>query len=159
MSSETMPSETASSAIAPAAHADVTSDAALIIAALGRMEAVVRDERAAISRLCNSLDDMAQAIARAKGVADSEIAAAMLDEFEHRIDAMIEIARGTHTAPAVEQAAAPAAELAARQPAESDQVPTVSGVVLALGPNDEGPPRMPRRRSKPRLKALRPSRC
>ena len=39
------------------------------------------------------LGDMAQAIARAKAVADSETAATLLDELEHRVDAMIEIAR------------------------------------------------------------------
>ena len=84
----------------------------------------VRDERAALASLRTSLGEMAQAIARAKAVADSENAAAMLDEFEHRVDAMIEIAGG---APAAEQAAEP------------DQVPTVSDVVLRLGPADTAP--------------------
>ena len=70
---------------------------------------------------------MAQAIARAKAVADSETAAAMLDEFEHRVDAMIEIAGGA------------AASQAAEQAAESEQVPTVSDVVLRLGPGDAAP--------------------
>ena len=69
-----------------------SADAALILAALGRMEAVVRDERAAFDRLRVMLGEMAQAIAKAKAVADSETAANLLDELEHRIDAMIEIA-------------------------------------------------------------------
>ena len=79
----------------------------------------------------------ARAIARAKAVADSENAAAMLDEFEHRIDAMIEIAGG---APAEATAAKPApiVEPAAQAP-ESSEVPTVSGVVLRLGPGDAAP--------------------
>jgi hypothetical protein len=66
---------------------DVSDDAALILAALGRMDEKVRGERAALDRLRLSLRDMAQTIARAKAVADSETAATLLDEFEHRIDA------------------------------------------------------------------------
>jgi hypothetical protein len=104
--------------------ADVGANAALILAALSRIEAVVGDERAAMASLRTSLGEMMQAIARAKTVADSENTAAMLDEFEHRVDAMIEIACG---APASEQAAEP------------DQVPTVSDVVLRLGPADTAP--------------------
>ena len=111
------------------AQTDVSADAALILAALGRMEAVVRDERAAFDRLRVMLGDMAQAIARAKAVADSETAAAMLDELEHRVDAMIEIAGG-----------APATAPTAKPAARSDQVPTVSGVVFAAGPGDERAP-------------------
>lgn len=142
-----MSGEPSSSAPAPDApeHGDSSSDGALIIAAVGRMEAVIRDERAMLSRLRTSLVEMAQAITRAKAVADSENAAAMLDEFEHRVDAMIEIARGS---PAVAQAArmpstepAPAAdgdiaEQAKAPAAESDEVPTVSAVVQRLGPGD-----------------------
>src|SRR5215207_6393640 len=121
MATESQHSETMSGAPASSEPADVGANAALILAALGRIEAVVRDERAALASLRTSLGEMAQAIARAKAGADSENAAAMLDEFEHRVDAMIEIAGG---APAAEQAAEP------------DQVPTVSDVVLRLGPAD-----------------------
>jgi hypothetical protein len=131
----------------PAAHppaaTDVSTDAALIVAALGRMEAAVRDERATLGRLRASLGEMAEVIARAKAVADSETAATLLDEFEHRVDAMIEMAGGEAShiddAPAPQsEPAEPAAEQATEQgavpAAESDQVPTVSGVVLLLGP-------------------------
>ena len=121
MATESQHSETMSGAPASSEPADVGANAALILAALGRIEAVVRDERAAMASLRTSLGEMAQAIARAKAVADSENAAAMLDEFEHRVDAMIELAGGV---PAAEQAA------------ESDHVPTVSDVVLRLGPAD-----------------------
>ena len=121
MATESPYSETMSDAPASSEPADVGANAALILAALGRIEALVRDERAAMASLRSSLREMAQAIARAKAVADSENAAAMLDEFEHRVDAMIEIAGG---APAAEQAAEP------------DHVPTVSDVVLRLGPGD-----------------------
>jgi len=78
----------------PPEQRDIGGDAAVILAALGRMEAAVREDRAALRQLRTSLLDMAQAIAGAKHVADSEAATAMLDEFEHRVDAMIEIAGG-----------------------------------------------------------------
>jgi hypothetical protein len=124
MATESQHSETMSGAPTSSEPADVGANAALILAALSRIEAVVRDERAAMASLRASLGEMTQAIARAKTVADSESAVAMLDEFEHRVDAMIEIAGG---APASEQAAEP------------DQVPTVSDVVLRLGPTDTAP--------------------
>ena len=98
MATEPQHSETMSGAPTSSEPADVSANAALILAALSRIEAVVRDERAAMASLRTSLGEMTQAIARAKTVADSENAAAMLDEFEHRVDAMIEIAGG---APAV----------------------------------------------------------
>ena len=147
------------------AQADVSADAALILAALGRMEAVVRDERAAFARLRVMLGDMAQAIARGKTVANSETAATLLDELEHRVDAMIEIAG---PGPVAEAAAMPdpqppssaapvarddaplapsgtapdagAAAQAIQHPAEHDQVPTVSDVVSRFGSDDEPPP-------------------
>lgn len=168
--SETMSGETTSSAKdssvmpdAPAAAArpDVGADAALIVEALGRMEAAIRDERAVLDRLRTGLADMAQAVAQAKAVADSETAALLLDEFEHRIDAMIEIAGGARPAaaapvppvppvepqPVAALADMPIAPAAARDQtaddipasqvietaAEDDQVPTVSGVVSRLG--------------------------
>ena len=124
MAIESQHSETMSGAPRSSEPADVGANAALILAALGRIEAVVRDERAAMASLRTSLGEMALAIARAKAVADSENAAAMLDEFEHRVDAMIEIAGGAPTS---------------QQAAEPDQVPTVSDVVLRLGPADTAP--------------------
>jgi hypothetical protein len=75
------------------------------------------------------------------GVADSETAAVLLDEFEHRVDAMIEISGGSQAVAGEVAAAAPVAEPAPEpepeQPAaEADQVPTVSGVVSQLGPQE-----------------------
>ena len=132
------------------AQPDVGADAALILAALGRMEAVIRDERAAFTRLRVMLGDMAEAIARGKTVADSETATTLLDELEHRVDAMLEIAG---PGPAAAAAAIPdpqppssvtpdagAAAQAIQHPAEHDQVPTVSDVVSQLGSDDETPP-------------------
>ena len=85
--SETMSGAPASSESAePPARADVSADTAAILAALGRIDAVVRGDRAVLERLREQLGEMAQAIARAKAVADSENSAAMLDEFEHRLD-------------------------------------------------------------------------
>jgi hypothetical protein len=127
MAQEPHPSETMSGAPPSSEPTGFTADAALILAALGRIGTVVRDEQAVLERLRAALADMAQAIARAKTVADSETATTMLDEFEHRVDAMIELAGGS--AAASEQADAPAAD--------PDQVPTVSGVVQGLG--DEVP--------------------
>ena len=146
------------------AGADVSADAALILAALGRIEAVVRDERAALGGLRTSLGDMAQAIARAKTVADSETAAAMLDEFEHRVDAMIEIAGGSAVRPSAampEPAEAIQRRLRNSQTpaAEPDQVPTVSGVVLRLGPGDEAAPQAAAEEPAPPAETCRPTRA
>jgi len=138
---------------------DFSADAALILAALGRMEAVVRDERAAFDRLRVMLSGMAQAVAKAKAVADSETTANLLNELEHRVDAMLEIAgRGPVTAAAaipdlqpssfaapVEHDAAPPAdaadalEQAIQHPAEPDLVPTVSDVVSRLDSDELTP--------------------
>jgi hypothetical protein len=137
MATEAQHSETMSGAATSSEAAGIGGDAALILAALGRIETVVRDERAAFGRLRTALLDMAQAIARAKAVADSETAAAMLDEFEHRVDAMIEIAGGA-PAEAAAPVPPPVTEPAAQAP-ESNEVPTVSGVVLRLGPGDAAP--------------------
>ena len=97
--SETMSSETTSSAMisgdsAAPARGPVSADAALILDALGRLESAVQDERAVLDRLRMALRDMAQTIAMAKALADSETSAILLDEFEHRVDAMIEMAGG-----------------------------------------------------------------
>jgi hypothetical protein len=147
MAHEPQHSEITSGAPPSSEPAGFSADAALILAALSRIGTVVRDEQAALKRLRAALADMAQAIANAKTVADSETAAAMLDEFEHRVDAMIELAGGSAVAAEVaampepaEAIPAEASEPAAAPAADSDQVPTVSGVVLRLGPGDEAPP-------------------
>ena len=98
MAHEPLYSETMSGAPPSSEPAGFSTDAALILAALSRIGTVVRDEQATLERLRAALADMALAIANAKTVADSETAAAMLDEFEHRVDAMIELAGGSATA-------------------------------------------------------------
>ena len=106
-----MPTAPSSSEPAAPWPNDVSADTAVIVAALERLVSALRDERAVRTRLRTALGDMHRAIATAKAVADSETAATLLDEFEHRVDAMIEIA-GRAEAPAAEAApvAAPAAE-------------------------------------------------
>ena len=54
MATESQHSETMSGAPASSEPADVGANAALILAALGRIEAVVRDERAAMASLRSS---------------------------------------------------------------------------------------------------------
>ena len=118
------PSSSESASPMPA-QPDVSADAALILAALGRMEAVVRDERAAFTRLRVMLGDMAQAITRAKAVADSETAATLLNELEHRVDAMIEIAS---PGPVAAAAATPAPQPpSSAAPVERDDAPLAHG--------------------------------
>jgi hypothetical protein len=134
MATEPRHSEIMSGAPSSSEAADVNADAALVVAALGRIEAAVHDQGVMLGHLRAALGEMALAIANAKAVADSETAAAMLDEFEHRVDAMIEIASGA----AMPHAAAPEAQVA-EPAAEPDRVPTVSGVVQGLGPGETAP--------------------
>jgi hypothetical protein len=121
---------------------DVAADTALILAALGRLEAAVRDGREVLARLRVCLDEMAKAIVRAKAIADSPSALSLLNAFEHRIDAMIQIAGGGEEREAA-AATPPTAETAAvsddEAAAEPTEVPTVSGVVSRLGAGDEAP--------------------
>jgi len=79
----------------------VSADAALIVAALGRMEATVRHERAAFDRLRVMLGEMAEAIAKASSpnqlgrssgvelVAGDAIAQVKAGEFEVRFEAVV----------------------------------------------------------------------
>jgi hypothetical protein len=166
-SSEPMPAEPiASSGMTgePAATdirsaADIGADAALVLAAVMRMQEADRQTRETLKRLGVGLGEMAAAIGRAKAkVADTDDSdaaakavdtATMLDELEHLVDGMIEIATGESGAAAVAETAqlameapppadqAPASDIelaAAAEAANADQVPTVSGVVSRLDP-------------------------
>ena len=117
------------------ASGEFGADAAQVLAALARMEAAIRGERTALGRLRGALGDMANAIARAKRamqqsafkpharpVDEAFDPAALLDELEHRVDEMIELAGSS-----------PSAGTEPARPASDDQVPTVSGVVSRLG--------------------------
>lgn len=132
----------------PRSSADITADAALALAALGRIQTAAISDRATIQRLRESLTELAEAIARSKAAvllaaSDAEAqldTAALLDQFDHHVDAMIEIAGGMPTeqralehAPQtpVEPHTADGAQ--SPEPAEPDHVPTVSAVVTGLG--------------------------
>jgi hypothetical protein len=114
------------------AFGDAGADVVLILDALGRIEATIRDDRATLGRLRLALGEMARAVARAKATApntptsEGDTIATMLDELEHRVDAMLEIAGAAAPQP-------PAA-------AEPDRVPTVSNVVSQLGPEAQNAP-------------------
>jgi hypothetical protein len=128
------PASDRSSAAAP----DLVSDAAAAIAAVGRMEATIRSDRAAFLRLRAEAQTMAKAIADAKatlqawaikpdaapGGKATELAALLLD-LESRLNAMQFLMDFVCDG----GADAPAREL--------DHVPTVSDVVSRLGRGGE----------------------
>jgi hypothetical protein len=135
---------------APQPATDIAADAALVLAALSRLQTAARADRVALDRLRDSLGGLAYAIAQAKamfaapgGDEHKPDMTALLDQFEHQVDAMIDTAGGRAGATAVipeptQQAAVvepPVVvhEELATTPAEADQVPTVSGVVSGLG--------------------------
>jgi hypothetical protein len=97
----------------PPARADISDDTALVLAAVIRMEAALRDERATLGRMRTALGEMAHAIARTKARAanaEPPDTGALLDEFEHLVDAMIEIAGGTPVTAAAPPPSAPPSE-------------------------------------------------
>ena len=122
-------------------------DAELVLAAIDRMEAAIARDRVALDHLHAGLAAMAQTIAQAKiamqlvavkpdaapGAASLDVAV-LLDELEHRVDAMLEIGtrRGRENAPAEEPASA--------EPADPDRdasdVAVLEAMVLALSALD-----------------------
>jgi hypothetical protein len=161
---------------APAAR---SADAELVLAALDRMEAMIRGQGAALERLRADLPALAGTLAQAKAAlqasaikpdagADGKPTGvhALLDELEHRIDALLEAAgverpvperASAEPVPAVATAPVPPpvdadaeaaigdrllAEIARRAEVSSvdaSRVPTVSGVVSRLGRTSEPP--------------------
>jgi hypothetical protein len=174
MSNEPMPSEPIASrgmtgepaadetAAQVQAESNVDADAALVVAAVARMQAADHEARQTLARLRNGLSAMSEAIDRAKAQNAAAAAAghedlakvvdiaAMLDEFEHLVDGLVEVATGREDeAPAApvdiahraielvqsrQEAAAPDVEAVSPSPVDLDQVPTVSGVVSRLDP-------------------------
>jgi hypothetical protein len=111
----------------PPARADISEDTALVLAAVIRMEAALRDERATLGRMRTALGEMADAIARTKARAanaEPPDTGALLDEFEHLVDAMIEIAGG---APAAFAAPPPSATPSVQE--SDEQTPTAQAAV------------------------------
>ncbi len=111
----------------------------MVLAAVSRMQAAAHGDRERIKRLRDALGEMAYVIAQTKAVLFAAISdehkpdmAALLDQLEHHVDAMIDTAGGgAAAAPQPELAPQPAAEWPAAA-AEADRVPTVSGVVSGL---------------------------
>src|SRR5690348_2925711 len=93
---------------------DVGADAALVLAAVARMQAADQAARETLARLRTGLGAIAEAIDRAKAQNAAAAAAghqdlakivdiaALLDEFEHLVDGLIEVA--TSRAPAADPA-------------------------------------------------------
>ena len=150
-----------------------------MLAAVDRMQRAELHSRLALVRLRNGLGDMAAAIGRAKAKAAgadeatrATDTAALLDEFEHLVDAMLEIAGGmiprsraqaaqpvqaASEAPVLETPAPP--EPAATAPAaETDQVPTISGMAANLDRRTGGGTRNRKPARRPRWLPQRPAR-
>ena len=129
MSSEREASGAASSEV----QADDTgqdSEVAQVLLALNRLDATIRGERDTLARLRGALRDMAGLLHHFKwsmrqGAKEPLDIGTLLDELEHRVDAMLGL--GREIAPA------------------SAQVPTVSGVVSQLGRGEEAPPEVAQR--------------
>jgi hypothetical protein len=140
--SEPVTSESTDSA-ATRPTTDIAADAVVVLAALGRIQDAAYSDRATIEHLREALGTLADDIARAKATlfaaADAEAKpdmSALLDQFEHQVDAMLETAGGKPSAAPAVPAAKSAALVMPETPAvvaESDEVPTVSGVVSGLG--------------------------
>lgn len=111
----------------------------MVLAAVGRMQAAAHGDRLTVERLREALGETAYVIAQAKAALFAAISdehkpdmTTLLDQLEHHVDAMIETAGGNaEAAPQPELAPQPAAGWPAAA-AESDLVPTVSGVVSGL---------------------------
>lgn len=144
-------------------RADVGADAALVLAAVLRMQAADQEARDTLTRLRTGLGAIAETIDRAKAQNAAAAAAghedlakvvdiaALLDEFEHLVDRLIEVATGRTDEPAAAPTAAelpqPAEPVSATDtgavaslPVDADQVPTVSGVVSRLDPEQPAEP-------------------
>src|SRR3954454_11216425 len=90
------------------AEPDIGADAALVLAAVARMQAADQEARETLARLRTGLGEMADAIEQAKahvaqadaqayvhdGIAKIVDIAAMLDGFEHLVDGLIAVATG-----------------------------------------------------------------
>jgi hypothetical protein len=138
MSNEPMPSEPAPGEPKPRASGR-SADAELVLAAIDRMEAAIGRERTTRDRLHAGLTAMAQTIAQAKiavqagpvkpGAAGdpAPLLAALLDELDHRVDAMLELAGGRRSGPAEPSP----------HPVNPDPMPAVASAVSQFGRGDE----------------------
>lgn len=125
MSSERKASGAASSEV-QAEDTGQDSEVAQVLLALNRLDATIRGERDTLARLRGALRDMAGLLHHFKwsmrqSAKEPLDIGNLLDELEHRVDAMLGLGR------------------------ESTQVPTVSGVVSQLGRGEEAPPEVAQR--------------
>jgi hypothetical protein len=143
MSNEPMPSEPTGEPATGQTQPQASGrsiDAELVRAAVDRMEAAIGRERSTLDRLRAELAALAEMIAEAKiavhrrAVKPDAAAAldvtALLDELEHRVDAMLELGGHSRKQPMI---------LDEPSSAEPDRVPTVSGVVSRLGRGGDEP--------------------
>jgi hypothetical protein len=116
------------------------ADAELVLTGLERIVARIRGERSLHGALTGALGEMAEAIAKAKMSlppdADPSVTA-LVDELEHRVDAMLDLICGGQipdrpTTPAPQ----PPQAKPEIKPAPAGRVPTVSEVVSRLGGED-----------------------
>lgn len=124
MSSEPIASAPAPGQSAAPGKPAFGTDAELVLAALGRMEAAIRGERETLDHLRSTIGTMLSAVAGAKqavGAGRPVDTAMLLDELEHCLDAMLEVAGVTPPEPTPDALA---------------RVPTVSDVVSRLGRGD-----------------------
>lgn len=125
MSSERKASGAASSEV-QTDDTEQDSEVAQVLLALNRLDATIRGERDTLARLRGALRDMAGLLHHFKwsmrqSATEPLDIGTLLDELEHRVDAMLGLSR------------------------ESTQVPTVSGVVSQLGRGEEAPPEVAQR--------------
>ena len=140
------------------AQADIDADVKLVVAAVQRISAAIVNERARLDRVQAGLGEIADIIAATKATVrlapGSNDTVLLLDELEHRVDAMMEIA-GHAIATAAQPKNQPKKNEAQGaliddeylradgmpepqpQSAENDRVPTVSGVVLRMARGHE----------------------
>jgi nicotinate-nucleotide--dimethylbenzimidazole phosphoribosyltransferase len=119
------------------AFAEFGADAELVLTALGRMVASLRGERGTLERLHAALSEAAGAIAEAKAAMQMRGPAGggvdvgtLLDELEHRIDAMMEIVTGGPPGAAAQAAVAAAAVASAPVEAPPPETATPEAALL-----------------------------
>lgn len=134
----------------PAPVPDMAAEAAIVLAAVARMQSAAHSDRVKLEQIRQSLVEMADTIAAAKAALyvtspheSGPDIPALLDRLEQQIDVLLEMpARDASTR---ELFVEPAPEAVADRvdavvpTNEADQVPTVSAVVSELGGATEGP--------------------
>jgi hypothetical protein len=122
----------------PDAPTAFSAEAAQVIAAIDRMQAVLRNERATLARLREALLATARTVADAKAALDQPAEfAELFDVLQHRFDALVKLTSGEIAALSEPQPPGASRSEARAEPA--DAVPTVSRVVSRLGRGETTP--------------------